>query len=100
MEYCLNREPLLFQHTSFQVDKFHYNHNHTCCPMFSLDHFPDAMLDFVNSSSGEGCNTYTTYFKSQVSYMKQATFMEFMHLMYGVRNSKINQKLRHKTEHT
>lgn len=93
MEYALNREPRLFQHTTFRVDKFHYNHNHLCCEMYSLDHYPESMQDFVNSSSAEIVNSYLETLKSQIAYMTQETCMRFFRFIFGYLNHNKNNVL-------
>lgn len=75
LEYCLNREPLMFKHTKFLVDRFHYL-GHKCSRLFSMDHYPH--LQKINSSIMESINSFLQGFKPQLSQMNQKNFMTYL----------------------
>lgn len=82
-EYCLNREPLLFQNSTFLIDRFH-RCNHKCCNIFNMNKFPN--MTSVNSSAMEQLNSFLDKFSTPISFMKQSTAVRFIIIMLKVYN--------------
>lgn len=93
LEYCLNREPVMFKHTKFLVDRFHYL-GHKCSKLFSMDHY--AHLRGINSSIMESLNSFVQGFKPQLSQMTQKNFMQYLKYLFMSKNQDVFAKI-HKT---
>jgi hypothetical protein len=91
MEYCLNREPHMFKHSKFLVDRFHYL-GHKCSRVFSMDHYPH--LRKINSAIMESLNSFFQSFKPQLSQMSQKHFMEYFEHLVKSKNNDLKNKLR------
>ena len=89
-EYMLNRAPELFDKIRVFIDRFHAM-GHLCCEGFKLANYPE--FHALVSTSAESLNSFMQHFHSQVAFMNQATFMQFMLFVLGVRNWMINQLL-------
>lgn len=91
MEYCLNREPHMFKHSKFLVDRFHYL-GHKCSRVFSMNHYPH--LRKINSAIMESLNSFFQSFKPQLSQMSQKHFMEYFEHLVKSKNNDLKNKLR------
>ena len=97
-QYVLNREPAYFQGMQFYVDQMHFRGHKHCCPAYNTGarrspctdaHYQQpawltALIeagcyrDIGNSSLAEQKNSVLRRLESQVSFMKQTTFVYFM----------------------
>lgn len=92
LEYCLNREPVMFRNTRFVVDRFHYKYNHKCSELFKMDRY--QQLDGVNSSFMESVNSFIYAFRPQLSQMGQHSYMNYLRATLLIRNKSRNEKLK------
>lgn len=75
------REPFLFMNSRFVVDHFHWKDHTACARAFNPSIY--AKLVDVNTSAAEQLHSRLQRIKAQVSYMRQANFMEYTrHFLY------------------
>jgi len=89
--YCLNRDPLYFQKTSFMVDRFHWK-NHTGCSL-GYDIKKYLHLKDVNTEINEQQNAATKRLKNQLSYMNTQHFLMHCNFFFWYQNIKKKAKM-------
>jgi hypothetical protein len=94
-EYAMNREPLLFQHTKFVVDAFHWS-NHTCSPCYNPKRLPGICN--VNGSTAEQCNSFLSIFQQSMGGMKLSSFMLTLQHVIKMHNEWKDAKTREEWE--
>jgi hypothetical protein len=72
-DYCLNRQPEHFKHTSFLIDRFHWFNHATCARSYNLSLYPE--YDDLNTQVAEQGNSHLNRVRGSVSQMRQDNFM-------------------------
>lgn len=73
-DFMLNREPLHFRNVEMHIDEPHFRGHKRCCPAYNTGAY--SILE--NSPLAEQKNRFLRSLESQLSYMKQSTFMWFL----------------------
>lgn len=90
-DYCLNRAPGFFSHTTFVVDKFHWGNHADCGHGFDSRQYRAAAG--LNSEVAEQCNSVMQKVKPSVSQMSQENYMAFFRFFMHVYNVRKIAKL-------
>ena len=69
-QYCLNREPLFFQNTTFCVDRFHWRGHIGCSSGYCLDEYCSMDIKSINSQVNEQANSGLQRIKGQLEIFK------------------------------
>jgi Kyakuja-Dileera-Zisupton transposase/CxC4 like cysteine cluster associated with KDZ transposases len=72
-DYCLNRQPAHFKHTTFLIDRLHWYNHTTCARSYNINLYRSHVA--LNTQIAEQVNSYLKRLKSSVSQMKQDNFM-------------------------
>ena len=94
-QYCLNREPIFFQNTTFYVDRFHWRGHIGCSSGYCLDEYCTMDIKSINSQVNEQANSGLQRIKGQLAYMNYSNFIFHLKLFLAIKNMDIciKQKL-------
>ncbi|XP_063427966.1 uncharacterized protein LOC134711349 isoform X2 [Mytilus trossulus] len=83
-QYCLNRDPVFFQHSWFLVDRFHWCNHVGCHIGYNLDNY--LQYKWINSQVAEQRNSTLKKLKSMLSYMNLKNFTTHCNFFLWFRN--------------
>ncbi len=89
-QYCLHREPRLFQNTlflgaCFLVDRFHWRGHNGCSSGYNLHLYGEPNLKSLNSQVNEQTNADLQKIRGQLAYMTPLKFHFHLSLSYQQR---------------
>jgi hypothetical protein len=88
--YCLKREPALFSHCRFFVDRFHWNNHSACSIGYDMQRYSsDPTLVSVNSQVTEQLNSCLQKLRRSLSYMSYKKFMLHLKMFLYLRNIRL-----------
>lgn len=91
-QYVLNREPVMFQNTTFLVDRFHWRGHTGCSSGYNMDIYQQEYLASLNSQINEQANAGLQKIKGHIAYMKAPNFKFHIKLFLACKNLKICRK--------
>jgi len=92
-QYCLNREPAIFKHTQFSVDRFHWKGHIGCSSGYCLDQYQHPQLKAINSQINEQANSNLQHIKGQLAYMSIENFKFTLSLFLAIKNQDLYRKI-------
>ena len=92
-QYCLNREPVFFMNTCFNVDRFHWKGHVGCSAGYNLDEYITMSIKSINSQVNEQANAGMQRIKGQLAYMNHSNFLFHLSLFLAMKNLDVVNKL-------
>ena len=91
-QYVLNREPVMFQNTTFLVNRFHWGGCTGCSSGYYMDIYQQEYLASLNSQINEQANPGLQKIKGHIAYMKAPNFKFHVNLFFACKNLRICKK--------